>query len=108
EDGRTLVLAGGGGAEIRRGVVGDSVGPEIGFQWVPPAEQMTRGRVVKFKVGSPRDAAEALAAALDVRMSERASNFMRISLEGTDPERLARTVNAVAERSVAVAAELKR
>lgn len=108
EDGRTFVLAGEGGVEIQRGVVGDSVGAGVGFQWVPPAEEMRPGRVVKFRVGSPRDAADALAAALDVRMSERASNFMRISLEGTDPVRIARTVNAVAERSVEVAAELKR
>ncbi|HEY8469321.1 MAG TPA: polysaccharide biosynthesis tyrosine autokinase [Longimicrobiales bacterium] len=108
EDGRTFVLTDEDGAEIQRGVVGDSVGPEIGFQWVPPASELRPGRVVKFTVGSPRDAAQALASALDVRMSERAANFMGITLEGTDPERIARTVNAVAERTVAVAAELKR
>ena len=92
---------------VARGLVGDSVGPDLGLAWVPPAAALARGREVKFTLDAPYEAALKLADQLKVS-ADLDGNFLRMQLGGRDPVGVAATVNAVAERFVTVAAGLKR
>jgi capsular exopolysaccharide synthesis family protein len=65
------------------------------------------GHTIAFIVTPPHETALSLSSALAVRTDED-GNFMRLELRDPDPEFAAATVNAVAERFVAVAAELKK
>ncbi len=105
EDGRRFVLEGRKGEVLQEGVVGDSVGQDYGFAWVPPARHLRPGKVVRFSMSNPRDIARGLGDRLTPRMST--GQFLRIALIGSDREKITATVNAVAERYVQVAAELK-
>lgn len=90
-----------------RGVAGDSVGPGLGLAWVPPAAALTRGREVEFKLDAPYEAALKLADQLKVT-ADLDGNFLRMELGGHNAAAVTATVNAIAERFVAVAASLKR
>ncbi|PYO17131.1 MAG: hypothetical protein DMD31_00300 [Gemmatimonadetes bacterium] len=108
----TLTAVGGvlmavGGVVLQRGTPGEAVGDAIGFRWTPPAAALPAGASIAFSVVTPRDAAQRLSARLGVRLDEN-GNFMRLELDGTDPKSIAATLNAIAQRLVAVAAELKR
>ena len=105
-EGRTFVLST-PQAEVQRGTVGDSIGPSVGFAWRPPASELRPGRTIRFRVRTPREAALDLRTNLQASLADQAS-FLRLELQGTDPVRTAAIVNAVADRFVAVAAELKR
>jgi capsular exopolysaccharide synthesis family protein len=91
---------------VQRGAVGDSVGQQFGFVWIPPAEELTAGRVIEFGVGNPRDRATRLGRTLGIDLDGNGS-FLRLSLRGSSPGRIARTLNAIGERYVEVAADLK-
>lgn len=105
--GASFQLATRGGEVLATGRPGDPVAPELGFVWTPPASELRPGRRVAFGVDHPRDAARRLGN--DLRASiDRGGTFLRIELAGTDPERVAATVNALADRHVEVAAALKR
>ena len=106
-DGRHYTLASAGGAELEQGTVGDSVGRPLGFRWVPTPGSLAPGRTVEFSVVPPRDAALGLGDQLDVRMDQN-GNFLALELRGTNPGRVAAILNAVAQRYVEVAAQLKR
>lgn len=95
------------GEVVEQGPVGATVGDSVGFRWSPAAEHLTPGTTLEVTVTSPREAANALARALLVE-TDPAGNFLRLEYRHSDPERIAPTVNAVATRFVAVAAELKR
>jgi capsular exopolysaccharide synthesis family protein len=95
------------GAVVDRGAVGDSVGRPVGFAWVPAAAALPEGRRIKFEVSTPYDATEALMKRIRIRQDPGGS-FLRIELKGTDPALTAQTVNAVAERTVTLAADLKQ
>jgi capsular exopolysaccharide synthesis family protein len=105
--GREFVLTAKGGVVVQRGAVGDSVGRGIGFLWAPRASALPPNHSIQFMVLQPRDAATRLANDLGMRIDQN-GNFLRIFLTGTDPGRIAATVNAVAQREVDVAAELKK
>lgn len=105
--GSTFSLKGAAGEELQRGNVGDSIGQALGFQWAPTAEALPAGSDVPFTIRPLRDAAKGLGEGLTVTMDPD-GNFLRLSLTGADPTRVANTVNAVARRYVAVATELKR
>jgi len=107
-DGQRFVLRSAQGGVVQRGMVGDSVGPSLGFRWVPPRRLLVPGRVVRFEVGAPREAARDLATRLRTRLGDRNARFLRIALTGEDPERVTAVVNAVADRYESLAAELKR
>lgn len=96
------------GVTVQRGQVGDSVGTQVGFAWVPPAKALTPGAKIQFTVVPPRDAAVALSQNLIALITDRDGNFMSLELDGTDPHLIAKIVNAVANRFVTVAAQLKR
>ena len=92
---------------IDSGQVGDSIGRSLGFQWAPAATQLGRDRDIKFTVTSPRDAANDLGGRLTPQMAEN-GNFLQLSLIGSDPARITRTLNTLVDVFVSKAAELKR
>ena len=94
-------------APVETGVAGDSVGPDMGLAWVPPRAVLAGPREVDFTLDPPYEAALGLARNLKVA-ADLDGNFLRMELGGHDPAQIAATVNAVAERFVAVAAGLKR
>ncbi|HXL33781.1 MAG TPA: GNVR domain-containing protein [Gemmatimonadales bacterium] len=89
------------------GTVGDSVGPDLGFAWAPRPGALTPGRTVEFTVIAPYEAAKLLTKRLKMT-ADVDGNFLRLELGGSDPGQVAAVVNMVAERFVAVAADLKK
>ena len=104
--GRHWELTRQGGSVVESGSTTDSIGRKLGFRWVLPAGYSAPGRKIRFKVTVPRDAARDLAKRLGRQLPEN-GNFLHLSLQGEDPEQTAAVVNAVADRYIAVAAELK-
>ncbi|HVH69041.1 MAG TPA: hypothetical protein VM716_14325 [Gemmatimonadales bacterium] len=104
--GKTFKLSERKAGVVDGGVVGDSVGARLGFVWVAPPPALRPGRVIEFAVTSPSDAASVLGKQLKVS-SDVDGNFLRLELVGPDPALTTATVNAVAERFVAAAADLK-
>jgi capsular exopolysaccharide synthesis family protein len=95
------------GVELEHGTLGDSLGTRLGFLWAPGTGTLEPGRTVKFAVTTLRDAAGRLAEGVDARM-DLEGNFLRFDLRGPNPGRVTAIVNAVAQRYVQVAADLKR
>ena len=106
-DGRAYTLASADGVGLERGTVGDSIGRRLGFRWQPAPGMLPAGGTVEFSLVPPRDAALALGEQLDVRMDFN-GNFLAVELRGTSPVMISNILNAVTQRYVAVAAELKR
>jgi capsular exopolysaccharide synthesis family protein len=105
--GRKYSLAGEDGSVLETGAVGDSIGHAgLGWIWAPPASALPRRHVINFSVTSPHETALAITAALTVRADEN-GNFMVLELKDPDPEFAAGTLNAIAERFVAQAADMK-
>ena len=92
---------------VQQGNVGDSVYARGGLLWVPGPDVLTPGRQLRFSLRSPRDAALSLQQNMNASLPQQGS-FLRLDLTGGDPAQTATTLNAVAERFVEVAAELKR
>lgn len=105
KDGKTWTLETTRGALVDRGAVGDSVGTELGFRWAPAG--LRAAATIEFTVTSYYEAARRLAKDLRV-VTELGGNFIRIELKGDDPAHVAAVVNAVAQRFVLVATDLKR
>ncbi len=98
---------------VDEGAVGDSVGRKVGFRWQPPRTQLAAGRSLKFGVTTPREAGQKLLANFasllnNAQPGASGANFIRLSLTGEDPAKIAATLNDLTERFVQVAAELKR
>jgi polysaccharide biosynthesis transport protein len=110
-----LAMGGGGGytlstddgTPLQSGSAGQPVGAVAGFEWLPPPPRLQPGQVIRFYVSSPRDVAQELGDMLQATMA-RDGSFLRISLQGSDPVRVAGTVNDVTARYLEVAAQLKR
>src|SRR6266581_2608275 len=107
DDGKTYTLASAEGVDLERGTVGDSVGRRLGFRWVLAPGSTPSGRTTEFSVVPPRDAALRLGEELDVRMDLN-GNFLALELRGANPVLISNILNAVTQRYVAVAAQLKR
>jgi tyrosine-protein kinase Etk/Wzc len=105
-DGRAFVLSL-SSREVQRGTVGDSIGLVPGLEWFPSVTELRPGRDVEFRVRTPREAAVGLAQSLRTILPQQGS-FLRLEMQGRDAARTAATVNAIAERFVEVAADLKR
>src|SRR2546428_2851287 len=106
-DGRQYTLASAEGVELERGTIGDSIGKPVGFRWAPAPGTLPPGRSVEFSLVPPRDAALRLGEHLDVRMDMN-GNFLALELRGTNPALISNILNAVTQRYVEVAAQLKR
>lgn len=96
-----------GVGEVERGAPGDSIGTGVGFEFAPPASALPAGERIEFRVIEPHEAARILGNALTTSM-DREGSFIRVNYGGTDPVRIAGILNAVLERHIEVAAELKR
>lgn len=107
QTGDDFVLQTSNGSLVQQGGFGVPIGEHIGFVWTPLRGTFEPGAEVRFVVRSARDAAQALSADLITGM-DRTGNFLRLSLSDTDPDRAASVLNAVMDRHVDVAAELKR
>ncbi len=107
QDGGTLRLTATDGTLIEEVQAGDSVGRDLGFIWRPDPALLRPGQSVDFTVRHPRDAARGLTERIVARIATREANFLSLQMSGTNPDRIAKTLNAVAHRFVDVAAELK-
>jgi polysaccharide biosynthesis transport protein len=95
------------GAQVERGRVGEPIGASIGFDWQPPASVLRPRLDVAFSVAVPREVAVGLNRALRTRI-DRNANFLRLELRQPTAERAAGVLNAITDRYVEVAADLKR
>lgn len=105
--GDRYTLATSQGDVVDEGAVGDSVGRGLGFLWNPGGNVLSPGRRIDFTVISPGEAATRLARELRPALPE-PGTFLSLTLQGEDPQRIARVVNAVASEHVMVAEDLKR
>ncbi len=92
---------------IGTGQVGDTIGKGLRFRWIPPAGALTPGREIAFGVSSLRDVSNELRTRLGARMPKD-GNFLRVTLSGQDPNRIAEILNAVTDQFVSVAAGQKQ
>lgn len=106
-DGSSFSLLNEQGVEVQRGKPGDPIGPSLGMIWQPAATELRPGRKIPFTIQNPHDVARSLGDRLTTQMAEE-SSFLTVTLEGSEPNGIAATLNAIAERYVQVAAELKR
>ena len=95
------------GLEVDRGALGDSAGRSMGFRWVPDSAALVQRGSVEFLVVNPRDVSVALRDRVTAVLPER-SNFLRVTLGGTDPQRTENILNTWIHEFVATAAELKK
>jgi len=89
------------------GGTADSVGRAAGFRWVLPDSVFagTGERKVKFTVSVPRETSIQLSNRLTNRLAD---GFLHLTLQDTDAERAARTLNTWSKEFVTVASDLKR
>lgn len=92
---------------VERGLVGDSIGRQIGLRWVPAPDQLRKARMVAFTLVSPREAALALRTQIRTELPPE-GNLMRIFVTGPDGWRAERTVNSLMRHLVATADTFKR
>ena len=91
-------------------------GGGLGFSWSPRPGLVAPGHSTDFVLSTPADAARQFMKTLSVTTdvdpalmrTGTDANFLRIQLTGSRPAELAATVNAIADRVVVVAADLKR
>ncbi|HSA54661.1 MAG TPA: polysaccharide biosynthesis tyrosine autokinase [Gemmatimonadaceae bacterium] len=95
------------GGVVQRGARGDTLGVAAGFAWAPAPAEFLPKREIPFTVVAPYDAAQGLATSLKIR-PDPGGSFVTLELRGTDPDRTTATVNAIANRAVTVAAQLKK
>jgi capsular exopolysaccharide synthesis family protein len=114
-EGRTFTLQK-DGRVVQTDSLAIPAGQGLGFSWSPPRGLVAPGHAVDFTLNTPADAARQLRKTLSVTTDVdpalmRAgtdANFLRIQVTGSRPTELAATVNAIADRVVVVAADLKR
>lgn len=94
------------GLVVDRGLVGDSVGRSVGFFWLPDRQLLVPGRKLAFSVTTVRGMSQALLAQMHASLPDQ-GQFLRLALTGSDPRRVARTVNAWADELVRSSGELK-
>lgn len=95
------------GKVIGQGEVGDSIGANLGWRWVPTPEELGRGRMVRFMLRAPQEVVKEMNQNLKASFGEK-SSFISIGLIGTDRDQIAVVVNALCDEFVALAADLKR
>jgi len=106
-DGKQYEIQNRQGARIDAGLVGDSVGRRLGFNWLPDPKSLQGGRRIRFSVITLREASADLSKHLNLNMPAD-GNFMNLSLSGQNPQRIANTLNTIAEQFVGIAADLKK
>jgi capsular exopolysaccharide synthesis family protein len=107
KSGRNYVVLDENGNVMDSAPAGDSLGRKAGWKWAPRAGSIPDEKVIKFTLNTPRDVAVALGRQVQSNFRKEGA-FMQLELQGEDPGRLRRTMNALIDRFVTVAAELKR
>jgi capsular exopolysaccharide synthesis family protein len=107
DQGRAYTLATYEGDVLEHGAVGESIGRGLGFVWAPPVGALPGGSTVEFSLSTLRDAARGLARSLDAQI-DLEGNFLKLELRGRDAAQITAVVNAIAQRYVEVAADLRR
>jgi polysaccharide biosynthesis transport protein len=107
EAGGRYLLSDAKGAPIERGLVGDSIGRKLGFGWAPEARLFTAGRTLTFSVATPRSTSIGLLSNLRSNLPDD-GQFLTIVLSGSDPNKVATTLNAWVEQFVASSGDLKK
>jgi capsular exopolysaccharide synthesis family protein len=105
-NGRYQLLAGRGDV-VESGSIGDPIGASIGLRWHPTEAELRGRNRVDFRVEPPREVAMEISTALSARL-DRSGNFLSVEMRGESPQRTAQVLNAVTERFVEVAGDLKR
>jgi capsular exopolysaccharide synthesis family protein len=105
--GRNYVLSTKKGVVVDRGVVGDSIGRDVGLKWLPERSLLGQARTIEFGVASPRSVSEYLVNAVQPTLPDD-GQFLKIALSGADPHRIASTVNAWAAQVVSSSGDLKK
>jgi capsular exopolysaccharide synthesis family protein len=95
------------GIVVENGISGDSVGRTRGFGWKPSAIALGASRVVPFTVVNPRDISAGLMTRVDVTLPQN-SQFLKLTLAGTNPQRTSMILNGVMREFIATAGDLKR
>jgi len=95
------------GILIQQGAVGDSIGEQLGFAWAPGAGVLRAGRTLPFTVTVPREESTRLMDRFDSRFDP-IGGFLNVELRANDADGAAEILNAINERFVATAAEMKR
>lgn len=95
------------GTVVQRGRVGQPIGESVGFQWTPTTAQLKPGSTIKFSVSAIQDASANLAQDIKSRLDP-AGNFLRLQLKASTAAGAAATLNAISERIIAVATDMKR
>src|SRR5437868_1750704 len=107
EHARGYVLSTADGTVLERGAVGDSVGRKVGLTWLPEKRSLAAGRTIEFSVSSPRSTSVSLVTNVHPTLPEN-GQFLKISLDGANARRTARTVNAWAGQLVTSSGDLKK
>jgi len=92
---------------LQEGAVGEPVGALIGLSWTPPATAVRPGGSIDFNLSTVTEAGQKLSEELRIRAAQD-GNFVTIARRGANSLKTTGIVNAVAERFVAAAADLKR
>jgi polysaccharide biosynthesis transport protein len=98
-------------AEAQKGIfehgrLGDSVGRQVGFGWVPTVASLQGNQQVHFTVVQPRSVGVDLIKRLDVSMQEN-SNFLTLTLTGPEKWQTADLLNVWMQQFLTTAAELR-
>jgi capsular exopolysaccharide synthesis family protein len=98
-------------AEAQKGIfehgrLGDSVGRQVGFAWVPTVASLQGNQQVRFTVVQPRSVGVDLIKRLDVAMQEN-SNFLTLTLTGPEKWQTADLLNVWMQQFLTTAAELR-
>lgn len=107
KSGQRYELATKDGVRLEQGTVGDSIGRRLGFRWSPLPAALGRDRTINFTLVTPREAALSLRRSLAVP-TDTGTNLIRLTLVGTDPQRITSIMSAVVQEFVTVAADLKK
>ncbi|MBP9898518.1 MAG: polysaccharide biosynthesis tyrosine autokinase, partial [Gemmatimonadales bacterium] len=91
-----------------RGVVGDSVGKEFGFAWLPTIVPRWYGKTFEFDAITEREAADDINSRLGVDIDFRGARFVLLTLAGQESEKTAATLNALLKEYETRAAVMKR
>lgn len=106
-DGNSYTLADARGAVVGNARFGQSVGDSRGFNWTPPQGYFEPEQQTSIFVRTTRDASRALGDRLQTRLAPDGT-FLQISYRTNNPVDAAAVLNAVTDRYVDIAAELKR
>jgi capsular exopolysaccharide synthesis family protein len=107
DNGRNWTLTNERTGRTTRGTIESGVGASFGMLWAPRLDQVA-GRTIEFELLTPTEVAAGLFGQLQVNMAPMGARFMRIFLEGQDPEGIALTLNTVATEFVETAAAIKK